>query len=203
MAVNYNIQTDVFDISNYTPDKNDVFLIDTNVWFWMTITGAPSDNEYQQTYPNFLNEALSAGSKIHHTGLSLAELSHLIEKTQYKYYCHAIPGEMSMKEYRHNLPHERNRVTSEVSAAWAQVKSLSTPLQLSIDTATTDSALACFSTDKVDGYDLLIIETMKKAGSINIITDDGDFATVNGINVFTANKNIIRIASRNKKLKTN
>jgi hypothetical protein len=54
--------------------------------------------------------------------------------------------------------------------------------------------LARFQTDKVDGYDLFILEAMKNHGVVQVITDDGDFATVSGIQVFTANRNVINSA---------
>jgi hypothetical protein len=49
-------------------------------------------------------------------------------------------------------------------------------------------------------YDLFILETLKKEGITNIITDDGDFATVSGITVFTANRNLINTAQLQGKL---
>ncbi len=203
MAVNYTIQADVVDIGADTPRATDAFLVDTNVWFWMAYPNASqSAIPYQLTsYPSYVNSALEKGAKICRTGLSLAELSHRIEKTEHNIY-RSYVNAMELKEYRHNVPAERSRIVSEVEAAWEQVKSLAEPLAVTVDESTTDAALALFQTVKVDGYDLFILETMKCNGVVQVITDDGDFATVSGILVFTANRNVINSARAQGRLLT-
>jgi predicted nucleic acid-binding protein len=201
MAIDYVIQADVVDIKTDSPTATEAFFVDTNVWYWMTYPNAATGAlpGRLSDYPAFVNRALAAGAKICHSGLSLAELSHLIEKTGREIYIKTI-GDIKTKEYRHNLPSERSRVVSDVEAAWGQVKSLSSPLALTVDEKTTDAALDRFRTEKLDGYDLFILETMKNHGVVQIITDDGDFATVAGIRVFTANRNVLFAARAQGKL---
>ena len=203
MAINYAIEADVVDINSDTPKKSDVFLVDTNVWFWMTYSSAGiASNPYQLSdYPKYVNTALEKGARVCRTGFSLAELSHRIEETEHEIYKNYVKP-MDLKEYRHNLPAERTRIVSEVQAAWGQVKSLAEPLALTIDEPATDASLARFQTEKVDGYDLFILETLAKHGLIQIITDDGDFATSRGIQVFTANRNVLKFARAQHKLVT-
>lgn len=197
MAINYTIRADVVDITADAPNAADVFLVDTNVWYWMTYSNATSFVPSQLSdYPGYINRALGGNSKIHHTGLSLAELSHLIEKTEREIYERTV-GVIKAKEYRHNLSSERSRVASEIKSAWGQVTSLADPLSVSIDAPTTDAALSRAQTEKVDGYDLFILESMKNHGVVQVITDDGDFATVPGIQVFTANRNVL-LSARNQ-----
>lgn len=201
MAINYSIQAEVVDITTDSPKEDDVFLVDTNVWYWMTYPNATSYVPSQlANYPSYLNKALTADSKIHHSGLSLAELSHLIEKTEREIY-ERSNGTIRPKEYRHNLSGERSRVASEIKAAWGQVVSLADPLAVTIDDMTATAALNRLQTEKLDGYDLFILESMKNHGVIQVITDDGDFATVSGIQVFTANRNVIAAAKNQGKLK--
>jgi hypothetical protein len=45
-----------------------------------------------------------------------------------------------------------------------------------------------------------MMENFSKAGVSQIITDDGDFATIAGIRVFTANWNVIQPAKDQGKL---
>ncbi|MFV9689915.1 MAG: hypothetical protein ACNY01_02980 [Desulfobacteria bacterium] len=66
---------------------------------------------------------------------------------------------------------------------------------------TATAALNRLQTEKLDGYDLFILESMKNHGVVQVITDDGDFATVSGIQVFTANRNVIAAAKNQAKLK--
>ncbi len=93
-------------------------------------------------------------------------------------------------------------MVSEVEAAWGQVRSLSSPLAFTMDEQATDDALNRFRTEKVDGYDLFMLETMEKHGVVQVITDDGDFATVAAIRVFTANRNVLLAARTQGKLLT-
>jgi predicted nucleic acid-binding protein len=203
MAVNYAISADVVDIGADTPKAADAFLVDTNVWFWMTYpTASQSAIPYQLTsYPSYVNNALESKAKIFRTGLSLAELCHRIERTEHDIYRSCVTA-IELKEYRHNLSAERSRIVSEVQAAWGQIKSLAEPLSLAVDEPTTDAALARFQKANVDGYDLFILETMKSNGVLQVITDDGDFTTVSGIQVFTANRNVISSARAQGRLLT-
>ena len=202
MAINYVIQAGVVDVNADSPTATDTFFVDTNVWYWMTYSNAATAAfPGQLDYPAFVNRALAVEARLCCSGFSLAELSHLIEKTERKIYEKSV-GMIRAKEYRHNLPSERFRVVSEVEAAWGQVKSLSSPLALTVDEKATDAALDRFRTEKLDGYDLFILETMKNHGVVQVITDDGDFATVAGIRVFTANRNVLLAARTQGKLLT-
>jgi hypothetical protein len=89
MAVNYTVRAKVIDIRRNNPKQKEAFLVDSNVWYWMTYTKASSSAlaypalPYQTTrYPSYISKALSAKSQLYHCGLSLNELSHIIEGTE-------------------------------------------------------------------------------------------------------------------------
>jgi hypothetical protein len=149
MAINYVIQAGVVDINADSPTPTDVFFVDTNVWYWMTYPNAATAAYPGQLsdYPAFVNRALAVGAKLCCSGLSLAELSHLIEKTEREIYEKSV-GIIRAKEYRHNLPIERSRVVSEVEASWGQVKSLSSPLALTVDEKATDAGIRMFTANR-------------------------------------------------------
>lgn len=180
--------------------------MDTNVWYWLTYSRASQSARppaYYQTsnYPNYTNAALGAGARILQSGLSLAELTHLIEKAEREIY-EATKCQIGTKEYRHNLPAERAQVFAEVQAACGLVTTLAEPLTVTIDSPTATAALNRLQTGKVDGYDLFILESMRSHDVVQIITDDGDFATVPGIQVFTANRKVIQAARAQGRLIT-
>jgi predicted nucleic acid-binding protein len=212
MGINYNIQAQVVDITIDLPKSEDRFLVDTNVWYWMTYTRASQRTrppaQYQSiNYPAYTNTALNVGAKIFQSGLMLAELTHLIEKAEFEIFAQANPTifrdpKRFDKDFRHSYIAERSQVVAEIQAVWAQVKGLAESLSLIIDATVTTDALNRLQSEKVDGYDLFILETMKKHGIIQVITDDGDFATVPGIQVFTANRSVINRASTQGKLIT-
>ncbi|MFM0512069.1 PIN domain-containing protein [Paraburkholderia sp. RL17-373-BIF-A] len=204
MPANLISAAEVVDISNDVPTAEDVFFVDTNVWYWMTYTKASTSGAraYQiNSYPAYTNNALNARSTIYQSGLSLAELSHLIEKAERDIFAVSNPS-VTPKEFRHNFPIERANVCSEVEAACIQVTALADPLEITIDETLSNSILDRFSKNAVDGYDLFILESMKAHGIVQVITDDGDFATVPDIRLFTANQNVIATAKAQGKLLT-
>ena len=201
MAISYTVQAEIIDITIDTPKPEDAFMVDTNVWYWTTYPNATSHIPNQiSVYPDYLNNALGASAKILHSGLTLAELSHIIEKTEREIYERTIGNSIRPKEFRHNLTGQRLRVVAEVQAAWAQVASLAEPLTLTIDRPITTAALNRLQSERVDGYDLFLLESMRSHGVMRVITDDGDFATVSGIQVFTANRSVIQAAKAQGRL---
>jgi hypothetical protein len=73
---------------------------------------------------------------------------------------------------------------------------------LTINDEVAKAALTRFQSQAVDGYDLLILEAISRAGAeqIQVITDDMDYATVPNIQMFTSNLNVIRSANTQGKL---
>lgn len=198
MAVNYIVQAEVVDIRFDQPKKDDIFLVDTNIWYWLTYTKAStSANNYQiRDYPTYIAKTLSAQSLLLYCGLSLSELAHNIEQTEKQIFSSTLRS----KEYRHNYPTERANVVAEIQAAWSQVTSIAVSTDITVDEVITNACLNRFATQQLDGYDLLILEAMDKAGIVQVITDDGDYVTVPGIKVFTANQNVITAAGNQSKL---
>lgn len=197
------IQADIIDIKTDTPQQSDIFFVDTNVWFWQTYTNAAfSAKPYQITdYPTYINKTQLNGATLTYSGLILAELAHIIEKTEYEIYIQSH-ARLHIKDYRHNYPAERANVVTEVKFAWGRVKKLAVPINLTVDDTTTDAALKRFQTQAVDGYDLLLLEAISKAGvgKVKVITDDMDYSVVPDIQVFTSNKYVIQDATRQNKL---
>lgn len=207
MSVQYAVQAEVFDIAQTAAVDADCFLVDSNVWLWMTYSNAGHGEPGWRTalmgqYAAFVNGAIAGNARVCCCGLSLAELSHIIEKTEREIYELSSGSSIKAKEYRHNFAAQRNHVVTAIQAAWAQVSSLAESLTVTIDTPTATAALNRLQTEKVDGYDLFILESMKGHGVVQVITDDGDFATVPAIQVFTANRSVIESASAQGRLIT-
>ena len=70
-----------------------------------------------------------------------------------------------------------------------------------INAASTTAALQNFEQLPVDGYDLFSINAFKAAGITQVISDDGDFCTVPGMTLFTANPSAISAAHAQKKFR--
>jgi hypothetical protein len=203
VATLYAVRANVVDLRTDNPTANDAFLIDSNVWFWQTYTKASlTARDYQAAaYPGYLKKALGVRSRLLRCGLSMAELASAIEDVEYKAYI-STPGNprCNPKEFRHNCFQERAVVESEVISAWAQVKNMAEPIDITIDEPMTEASVNRFGQEAVGGYDLFLAELLLTCGVCQIISDDGDFATVPGIWVFTANSNVIRSAGMQKRL---
>jgi hypothetical protein len=194
----YTVRAQVVDIRTDSPRPTDRFLVDTNVWAWKHYPGvgvSPSGVSSPQAsdYPPYLDRTIASGATRYRTGLCLAELVHLIEKNEHDAYTAGV-GPLSLKDYRHNLPSERARLVGEFQRAWCRIKADSEPLALMLDDATTDAALSRLATEPVDGYDLYMLEAMACVGVTQLLTDDGDFCCVPGIEVFTANPRVLAAA---------
>ncbi|MBG1240155.1 hypothetical protein [Nostoc sp. NZL] len=50
MVVNLSIQADIIDIKTDNPQQGDIFLVDTNVWFWQTYTNAGALLNHNMNY---------------------------------------------------------------------------------------------------------------------------------------------------------
>ena len=208
MTLNYNIQAQVVNINFDTPRKEDRFLVDTNVLLWAFYPLMHSEflaehlkrlkpKPYQITkYPRYLKKTQYNGSSLFYCGLSMAELAHSIEKYERET---NFPG-LSPKEYRHNYPKERYYVVSEIQDCWNEIDAIADSTEILINKITTKNALGNFEDITVDGYDSFIVESMLKTGINQIITDDGDYLTVPGIVVFTANYSAIEAAKSHGKL---
>ena len=204
MAINYRVQADVIDIRTDTPQPLDEFLVDTNVWYWMTYTRAshgasPPHATQLADYPNYINQALGNNSRLRFCGLALAELVHLIEKTEREIYSAAI-GQISPKEFRHNLPSQRANVVSEVQSAWTQVTALATSIDAHVNDSMVNAAAQRFRVEPLDGYDLFLLEAANASSISKVITDDGDFSGVPGIQMFTKNQRVLSAAQAQGKL---
>lgn len=206
MAVG-QIQCQVVDIRSVEPRPEDSFLVDTNAWFWLTYSRAttsclsqPRPGQREQ-YARFIKKALEKGSTIGRCDLALSELAHQIENSEMQIYKHhELNGaDLSRKEYRHNVA-QRAKVVSEVSSVWSQVKKMSERLGITIDDETTKRALETFQNCPLDGYDLFFLQAMKEKQVSGILTDDGDFACVPGLRVYTCNAGVLKAATECGKL---
>ncbi|WP_120508463.1 PIN domain-containing protein [Rahnella bruchi] len=201
MAFSGTILSNVIDINNYIPKDKDNFFVDTNVWFWLTYSkGIPQGRSYLHIYNQFINSALNNNSKLYHSGLTLAELAHIIEKSEREIHGKVINKTISTKDFRHLFSVQRLAAIKEVETSWLQVESLAEQIEINICENITDNCVTKMPSNSLDGYDLMIHESMLNSGILNIVTDDGDYTTVPGINVYTSNKNVLLAALQQKRL---
>jgi hypothetical protein len=206
MSIIYNIKADIIDIRIDKPKHQDIFFVDTNVWYWQTYSRASvTAKPYQvNEYPKYIKKIRSVNSKLMRCNLILAELAHLIEKTEYEIFCDENGYDTKtflIKEFRHNFPSERSDVVSEIENVWNTIQKFSDAFSLTIDQLAADTFITDVKNHKIDGYDLYYLAGIR-ANKLQILTDDGDFSTVPDIGVFTANARVIDAARTCGKLIT-
>jgi hypothetical protein len=199
------VRAQIVDIRADTPKDSDVFLVDTNAWYWLFYSRASQTPNGPQAYqladyPAFLKAAIGAQATLHCYGLTFAELAHNIEKAEREIVEAQAGKDIKPKLFRHDYPNQRRKLVSLISDTWADVLSVSTMLDLDMDGDFMRSALSLFPSVSLDGYDLFMAEAALKAGVMQIVTDDGDYATVPGLTIFTANYRVIQEASQVGKL---
>lgn len=205
-GIQYTVRAQVVDIQRQMPNANGTFFVDTNVWYWITYPRASEGDKpplpYQtRYYPNFIKKILDSKGKLFRSDLSLSELTSLIERTELDIFNYESNSDLGLKQFRHEHPEARNEVIDQILISWYQIISMSGPISFTLDTSFTDAALKRFETQSLDGYDLFIIESLIESGlPLNIITDDGDFCTIEEITLYTANKSVIECAREQGKL---
>jgi len=204
MTVKYTILADVIDLPRDRPRAADKISVDSNVWYWYSYNDArfsrqPPRRYQTREYSKYLSKAEKRAS-LFYCGLSLSELAHLIEQVEHSAF---DPGGLiTNKDYRHNYAAERRNVMAKIRTSWSKVKNAASPLEVLINGSSTDTALSRLDRVQVDGYNTFFLEAMDKASINQILTDDGDFVTVPGIQVFTANQNVLDAAYTQGKLLT-
>ncbi len=180
------------EIRNYKPTPEDKFFVDANVWYWTTYVASRQMNipnspkEYQvEHYPDFIQRALDIGAKLFVTPFILAELASIIEHTEFEIYKQwNSTAEISKKRFRKDTK-QRLVVVREIEAAWTQVTSLATCMDVLVDGSFVDSCLSQLKKTCLDGYDLFHLNAALLQGVSKLVTDDKDFRTVGEIKVFT------------------
>ncbi|MGD1858686.1 MAG: hypothetical protein ACFB0E_01795 [Leptolyngbyaceae cyanobacterium] len=219
MSINLTVRAEVIDIRTDTPQPTDILLVDTNVWLWQTYGLPPKPDPKQSSkkeqrqaqqaeqklkvYTRYLNAALSRGIQLKYCGLILAELAHVIERTEFEIFKRRNKlNSLSAKAYRHNYPIEHGKVASLISSAWSQITMLASSADLMVDEELADRATTHFYTVALDGYDLFLFEAIRQTGikPVQILTDDMDYATVPNIQLFTSNGRVIQCAADQKQL---
>ena len=208
MSFTYVVKADISNITQHTPRKDDRFLVDTNVLFWWFYPGALDVRELRKrdNYTNYLKKLRNAKSKLCYTSASLIEIANVVEKTlydQYKLTLAAGNQPASRKEFRHSYDDEREELIDTVDAMWESIEKIAHCLDTTLTLKTNHHLLTSFMGDyRLDSYDYLYLQTMHDNHITRIITDDGDFSTIDGIEMYTDNTNIIEQAREQDRLRT-
>lgn len=177
--------------------KKDIFAVDTNVLVWTHYSKASDANlrvhPYQVTdYPNFIARLLNNGNKLVATCLNLSELCIVIERNEYRIFkaLNGLGRSYGIKDFRKNISARAN-YKYELEYMLTEIKET---YGNDMEIVKVDSTIIKEFTDDIihnncDVFDYAIIQHLKKMGIKNYISDDKDFSTVDGINLYCSSGN--------------
>lgn len=181
---------DIINIDHGMPAAGEAYFVDTNVWYWFCCGSHPgfSGADWKvRKYSRFIERVLNSRARVFHTTLTFAELANVIERRTADYY-RALKGlDGDIKELRLN-PEFKELVSAGVDNAWLNVTTTSRCVDINIGDDFALRAKALFKRYPLDAYDSFFVSLSVQEGILNIVTDDSDFQSVDGLRLFTANR---------------
>lgn len=184
------INIDTVNISNV--DSKELFALDTNVLYWTHYSQASvpllKALPYQVTkYPNFIDKLLDNGNMLITTVLNISELNHVVENSEWRIYKAVNRINIKKKDFR-KLSNEREYYKKEMETIMLQLTETYGEQIKVIEITEKDVAeyINNIANNACDIFDFIIISKLKRMGIVNYITDDKDFLTIDGINVYIA-----------------
>ena len=172
-------------------DSDEIFAVDTNVLFWMHSSFDVNARAYQSRYyPQFISDLISNENKLVTTIYNCMELIHLIEKRKLELYNTNNSNCMRLKQFR-NCQEERANIKEECDVIFEQIKNLYDIKSFSVEVKHLEKFINQFENHTCDNFDYNTLTFYSNEDIKNIITDDQDFASFPGINIYTDNRNIL------------
>ena len=179
------------------PFSTKSILVDTNVLLWSFYGKYGfTANTYQSSYSNFLATTLSKGIPVYTTSLNVSEVFHLIESTEFKFYCqnkslsiNSNNRTAELKKYRADpvqqilLKNELNSVYNQITK---QIHILSSNVSHKNIFDYINVAPNC-----PDFFDLAFVQACNDNLISCILTDDADFTSFSTmLDIYTNNSKI-------------
>lgn len=188
---------DVIDIRKFASiNSSKEYFLDTNVLYWYCY---PRITGYQmplrgQPYYDFVDGLVSAGNPIITSIYNVSELLNVVEKNEFeifkKQHTEAV---YSIKDFRRNA-NERIRVQNNLKTTLSNVRNTCRILVFDFKDEHMTSFVDTLPNHRCDLFDYIILQNCISLNKVNIITDDNDFSTIDGIKLYTANDVTINAA---------
>lgn len=189
----------IVDLRTYASINNTrKFFLDTNVLYWYTYPRFSLPNQLTRTakiYYDFIDKLIAAGNPLETSVYNLTELLNVIEKNEYDIYCNLhteIP--ITRKDFRKMLP-ERTNVGKIMKTSLNNAKGICKIIDFDFTQTTIHRFVDDFVKHRCDVFDYTILQYCIQSKNLNIISDDSDFSTMEKINLYTANENVLEITN--------
>ena len=168
------------------------FCLDTNVLYWYTYPryglGEKNNKHHSQVYYDFVDKLVADGNPLITTIYNVSELLNIVEKHEWEIYKRLNPQfPIDKKDYR-RIASERTNLQQIMKTTISNVKNICTIVDFNFSSEGLDCYVDSFTKHRCDVFDYLILNYYVESSDINIISDDNDFVTYPGINLYTANR---------------
>lgn len=180
------------DINSILP--NEIFAVDTNVLLWACYNNISHNalngfiSEYQiQFYPKFIKNLIKNGNILYTTNLNVSELCSLIERNEFEIYKYRTRQRFYKKKKYRKIARERRRYKTKLDTTLKILhETYISRVEVVVIPANYDSIFSqAIPIMTCDTFDYAVIEHLKSIGITNYISDDKDFCTIDGINLYT------------------
>lgn len=167
------------------------FCLDTNVLYWYTYPryglGEKDNKHHSQVYYDFVDKLVADGNPLITTIYNVSELLNIVEKHEWEIYKRLNPQfPIDKKDYR-RIASERTNLQQIMKTTISNVKNICTIVDFNFSSEGLDCYVDSFTKHRCDVFDYLILTYYVESSDINVISDDNDFSTYSGINLYTAN----------------
>lgn len=174
--------------------QNEIFAVDTNILLWACYNNISHNalkeyvSEYQtKFYPNFIKKLIKNGNILYTTNLNVSELCSLIERNEFEIYKYRTRKRFYKKKKYRKIARERRRYKTKLDTTLRVLhETYISRVEVVVIPANYDSIFSqAIPIMTCDTFDYAVIEYLKSIGIINYISDDKDFCTIDGINLYT------------------
>ncbi|MDP4176668.1 MAG: PIN domain-containing protein [Bacteroidota bacterium] len=190
--------SEIFDIKDYQPSKNEGFFFDTNVWLYITYPAGDYDKEQQTSYSDFMTKILSNGAKVFITPSLISEFCNRYLRNEFYILKQSDPVKYKdfKKDFRPDQQYKESVIFLQATIK-AQLLKLTTLMNFDCTVSELETIInKLYEIDFNDTYYSLLA---KKHG-YKIVTHDYDFVHLD-VPVCTSNPNLLRFKTRQKKKK--
>lgn len=179
-------------LKTYVPmDNTREFCLDTNVLYWYTYPRYTQSSQnaqiHAQSYYDFVDTLVANGNPLLTTRYNITELINIVEKHEYDIFCAAHPEAKYTKKDFRRIPAEREKLKRILKTTLANVNNICQTVDFNFTEDILNNCVNTLDQHRCDVFDFAILSYYKENKHLNIITDDNDFASVDGINLYTAN----------------
>lgn len=182
----------IVNINNFSSINNSrKYFLDTNVLYWYVYPRyglTKRSVKYQaKPYYDFVDKLVADGNPLFTSFYNISELLNVIEKNEFDIFSAANPNcHYTLKDYRKD-PVERGKLQALLSTTLNNAYAVCTILDFNFTCSQLENFAQTLSAHRCDPFDYVILNNCIATNYTNIISDDNDFTTVSGIDLYTAN----------------